>query len=204
MPIILAVNGVVGSYPLRAGGSRLARVDSVEAQDDPDHRHPLPDPSIQAAQSAYQQQTTQKQQPKPAILARDLMTTPAHALPSDSTILDAWTLMSHKGFRHLPITSLHGTVVGIVSDRDLLRHAPDVILTGHSGQSGLRKLAEIMTSRVISATPLTEVREIARVMLDEHIHAVPILDSQRHLVGILARHDLLRGIANHGPLELWT
>lgn len=204
MPITLVVNGVVESYPLRAGGSRLARVDSVETQDDTNRRHSSPDPSVQAAQSAYQQQTTQKQQPKPVIVARDLMTTPAHALPSDSTVLDAWTLMTHKGFRHLPITSLHGTVVGIVSDRDLLRHAPDVVLMGHSGQSGLRKLAEIMTSRVISATPLTEIREIARVMLDEQIHAIPILDSQRHLVGILARHDLLRGLANHGPLELWT
>ncbi len=137
MPIILAVNGVTESYPLRAGGSRPTRVESVEAQDDQNHRHASPDPSVLAAQSAYQQQTTQRQQPKPAILARDLMTTPAHALPSDSTILDAWTLMSHKGFRHLPITSLDGIVVGIVSDRDLLRHAPDVVLTGHSGQAGL-------------------------------------------------------------------
>ncbi len=204
MPIILAVNGIVESYPLRAGSLRPARVESIEAQDDPNRRHTSSDPSILAAQSAYQQQTARKQQLKPTILAHDLMTTPAHALPSDSTILDAWTLMSHKGFRHLPVTSLHGAVVGIVSDRDLLHHAPDVILTGHTGQSGLRKLAEIMTYRVISATPLTEIREIARVMLDEHIHAVPILDSQRHLVGILARHDLLRGIAHHGPLELWT
>ena len=61
-----------------------------------------------------------------------------------------------------------------------------------------------MTSRVISATAETEIREIARVMLDERIHAVPILDHNRRLVGILAAHDLLRGIANHGPLELWT
>ena len=204
MPIILAVNGVAESYPLRAGGVRPARVDAVEAEDDPTRRPPSHDPSVQAAQSAYQQHTTQKQQLRPVILARDLMTTPAHALPSDSTIFDAWTLMSHKSFRHLPITSLHGTVVGIISDRDLLRHAPEVVLTGQPGQSGLRRLAEIMTSRVISATPLTEIREIARVMLDEQIHAVPILDNQRHLVGILARHDLLRGVANHGPLELWT
>jgi len=65
-------------------------------------------------------------------------------------------------------------------------------------------LAEIMTSRVISATPVTEIREIALVMLDERIHAVPILDHNRRIVGILATRDLLQGIANHGPLILWT
>jgi acetoin utilization protein AcuB len=41
-------------------------------------------------------------------------------------------------------------------------------------------------------------------MLDERIHAIPILDYNRHLVGILTTRDLLQGIANHGPLELWT
>jgi acetoin utilization protein AcuB len=41
-------------------------------------------------------------------------------------------------------------------------------------------------------------------MLDERIHAVPILDGNRSLVGILSARDLLRGIANHGPIELWT
>jgi acetoin utilization protein AcuB len=61
-----------------------------------------------------------------------------------------------------------------------------------------------MTSRVISATPVTEIRHIARVMVDERIHAVPIIDSARRPVGILTTRDLLRGIATHCPLELWT
>ncbi|MBM4127768.1 MAG: CBS domain-containing protein [Nitrospira sp.] len=61
-----------------------------------------------------------------------------------------------------------------------------------------------MTRRVVSAAPTTTVRDIARLMLDERIHAVPLLDTHRRLVGILTTRDLLRGIANHGPLELWT
>jgi acetoin utilization protein AcuB len=61
-----------------------------------------------------------------------------------------------------------------------------------------------MTTRVISATPTTDIREIANIMLDERIHALPILDGNRRLVGILSARDLLRGIATHGPLELWT
>lgn len=206
MPIILAVNGTTESYPIgRATEHRHTRVESVEAHDSESQRpSSSPDRSILAAQSAYQRQNSQGQHPRPVTLAQDLMTTPAISLPSDSTVLDAWTIMSHKGFRHVPITSLHGTVVGIVSDRDLLHHVPELVLQATSRQSALRKLADIMTPRVISATPTTDIREIARVMLDERIHAVPILDNSRHLVGILSRQDLLQGIANHGPLELWT
>jgi acetoin utilization protein AcuB len=99
---------------------------------------------------------------------------------------------------------MHDTLVGMVSYRDLLHHVPELITSADQRQAARRRLAEIMTARVISATPVTEIREIARVMLDERIHAVPILDPNRRLVGILASRDLLQGIANHGPLELWT
>jgi acetoin utilization protein AcuB len=162
------------------------------------------DHSALNAQTAYQQQSVQQPHPKPAVLAQDLMKAPVLSLPSDSTLLDAWTLMSHKGFHHIPITSLHGTLVGMVSHRDLLRHVPELVTAGDSRQASTRRLAEIMTSRVISSTPITEIREVARVMLDEQIHAVPILDNARRLVGILSTQDLLQGMANHGPLELWT
>jgi len=56
----------------------------------------------------------------------------------------------------------------------------------------------------LSATPTTEIREIALVMLDEHVSAIPILDSSRHLVGILTTSDILRAIVHRNPLELWT
>jgi acetoin utilization protein AcuB len=204
MPIVLAVNGIVETYPVKPAAMRHPRVESVEAQGEQSQRPPSSDRSVLAAQTAYQQQAGQDPHPKPAVLARDLMTAPVLSLPSDSTLADAWDVMKRRGFRHIPVTSVHGTLVGMVSNRDLLHHAPELITLANTSQAAQRRLAEIMTARVLSATPTTDVREIARVMLDESIHAVPILDGNRRLVGILTTRDLLRGIANHGPLELWT
>lgn len=204
MPIILALNGIVETFPIKPVAPRHAQVESVETQGRNSGGSPSSDQWASAAQRAYHQQTNQDRHSKPALLARDLMTSPVQTLTSDSTLRDAWEVMRRKGFRHIPITSVHDTLVGIVSDRDLLSHAPDLIVGGLPAQSAYRKLAEIMTTRVISATPATDIREIARIMLDEGIHAVPILDGDRRLAGILSAHDLLRGIANHGPLELWT
>ncbi len=204
MSIILAVNGIVETYPIKPMDPRPTRAESVGDREPHGQPSPSLDHSGLAAQTAYQQQSRDRSHPKPAILAQDLMKTPVLSLPSDSTLLDAWVIMSHKGFHHIPITSLHGTLVGMVSYRDLLNHVPELITAADKRQASARRLAEIMTSRVISATSTTEIREIARVMLDEQIHAVPILDHDRHLVGILSTQDLLQGIANHGPLELWT
>jgi acetoin utilization protein AcuB len=204
MPIVLAVNGIVETYPAKLMTHRQASVESVVAQGDQDRRPPLSDHSALAAHNAYQQQTTLDQQAKPAILARDLMTTPVLSLPSHRTVSDAWLVMKQQGFRHIPITAADARLVGMVSDRDVLYHAPELIIRTQPSQASQRRLAEIMTARVISATPITDIREIARAMLDEQIHAVPILDDHRCLVGILTTRDLLRGIANHGPIELWT
>ncbi|HWV45579.1 MAG TPA: CBS domain-containing protein [Nitrospira sp.] len=204
MPIILAVNGIVETYPIKPVGSRNGRAESVGEREHRGQHSPSLDRSALAAQTAYQQQSNDRPYSKPAVLARDLMSAPVFSLPSDSTLLDAWASMSHKGFHHIPVTTMHDTLVGMVSYRDLLHHVPELITANDKRQASGRRLAEIMTSRVISATPATEIREIARVMLDERIHAVPILDHNRRVVGILAIRDLLQGIANHGPLELWT
>lgn len=132
------------------------------------------------------------------------MTSPVTWLPSDSTLLEAWTVMKRKGIHHLPVTSMHGTLVGLVSDRDLLPYAHELESSSSPGPSIGHTLAQLMSNRVLSATPTTELREIARVMLDEYVTAVTIVDSFRHPVGILTTSDILHAIVRRSPLELWT
>lgn len=204
MPIVQSINGIVETYPVRPVTPREPVVDAVDGQAGEEQRQRTGDRTQLAAQQAYQEQTRQARPPKPAILARDLMTAPVVTLPSDATIVDAWVLMTRRSFRHLPISSVHGTLVGMVSDRDLIRHAPDLVIAGIQSTAARRRLAEIMSPRVLSATPTTDIREIARVMMDERVGALPILDIDRRPVGIISKQDLLRGLANHGPLELWT
>jgi acetoin utilization protein AcuB len=204
MPIVQSINGIVETYPVRPVTPREPVVDAVDSRAGKEQRQLAGDRTQLAAQQAYQEQTRQARPPKPAILARDLMTAPVVTLPSDATIVDAWVLMTRRSFRHLPISSVHGTLVGMVSDRDLIRHAPDLVIAGIQSTAARRRLAEIMSPRVLSATPATDIREIARVMMDERVGALPILDIDRRPVGIISKQDLLRGLANHGPLELWT
>lgn len=99
MSIILAVNGVVETYPVKPAAQRQIQVEAVEAQGNNDQRSSSSDRSNIAAHNTYQQQAHQDQHAKPALFARDLMTSPVLTLSSDSTVSDAWTIMTHKGFR---------------------------------------------------------------------------------------------------------
>ena len=204
MAVVVAVNGIVESYPVKPVTPRSPLVDAVESQSGKDQRPPKGDRAVLAAQQAYEEQTRHARLPKPALLAKDLMTAPVVTLPSDATVAEAWALMTRRIFRHIPITAVHGTLVGMVSDRDLIRHAPDLVIAGIQSAGARRRLAEIMSTRVLSATPTTDIREIARVMMDERVGGLPVLHPDRHPVGIISTRDLLRAIANHGPVELWT
>ena len=130
MAVVVAVNGIVESYPVKPVTPRSPLVDAVESQSGKDQRPPKGDRAVLAAQQAYEEQTRHARLPKPALLAKDLMTAPVVTLPSDATVAEAWALMTRRIFRHIPITAVHGTLVGMVSDRDLIRHLLPAGLAG--------------------------------------------------------------------------
>lgn len=207
MPIINAVNGIVEMHPVLPVSPRLpaAQVIGSRREDrSKGQEHQTADHATRLAQQAYQQQGRQDPVPKPALLAQDIMTSPVICLPSDSTLLDAWTVMQRKGINHIPVTSVHGTLVGMISNHDLLPYSHELESVNSTGPFSERKLAGIMSSQVLSATPMAEIREIAHTMLDEQVNAIPIIDNSRHPIGILTTSDILRAIVHRSPLDLQT
>jgi acetoin utilization protein AcuB len=206
MPIIRAVDGIVEMHPTLPVSPRspATQADADRRDRSKEQQRQTADHAARLAQQAYQQQVQQAPASKPALLAQDLMTSPVSWLPSDSTLLEAWTVMKHRGIRHLPVTSVDGTLVGMVSSQDLLPYAHELESVNQPGPSAEHKLPHVMNSRVLSATPTTEIHEIAHIMLEERVSGIPILDSSRHLIGILTTSDILRAIAHRSPLDLRT
>ena len=115
MPIIRAVNGIVEAHPALPVSPRppVAQVAAAGREDrSTGQERQTDDHAARLAQQAYQQQSHQTPTPKPALLAQDIMTSPVTWLPSDSTLLEAWTMMNRKGIHHLPVTSLSRRSMG--------------------------------------------------------------------------------------------
>ena len=206
MPIIRAVDGIVELHPTLPVSPRppATRADEDRRDRPKEQERQTADHSARLAQQAYQQQIHQAYSPKPALLAQDLMTSPVVWLPSYSTLLEAWTVMKRQGIHHLPVTSNDGTLAGMISSHDLLPYVHELESVNQLEPSAERKLPHVMNNRVLSAAPTTEIREIARVMLEEQVSGIPILDSSNHPIGILTTSDILRAIVHRSPLELWT
>ncbi|ATJ83586.1 CBS domain-containing protein [Halomonas beimenensis] len=67
------------------------------------------------------------------------------------------------------------------------------------------RAADVMTPNVITVSPDSEVREIASLLLEHGISAVPVVDGQDHLLGIVSEGDLIRRIENEdeGARSWW-
>jgi acetoin utilization protein AcuB len=145
-----------------------------------------------AARRAYQEAEEELRPRRRTLFALDFMTTPVITLGADRTTADAREILERHRFGHLPIVDDDGRLVGILSDRDLTR--------GSETASG--PVDEVMTRKVLTGTPGTEMGAIARVIVQERIHCMPIIDLLRRPVGILTTADILRAFVNEVPLDL--
>lgn len=128
------------------------------------------------------------------ILVRDWMSTEMITLSVDEHLNFASDLMRLGRIRHMPVLS-GGRLVGIVSQRDLLR-------AGISSALGLRpgaqrewlakiRVAEVMTEAVVTAASEWTIRHAVGVMLERKIGCLPVVDGER-LVGLLSETDCLQ------------
>ena len=93
-------------------------------------------------------------------------------------------------------------LVGIVSERDLLTTLN--IDDGEVRDVLRKRVRDVMTSPVVAATPLTDIRRIARVMLDRQVDGVPVVSDSGALLGFISRSDILQAVVTDPPLSVWS
>ncbi|MFO7544910.1 MAG: CBS and ACT domain-containing protein [Trueperaceae bacterium] len=129
------------------------------------------------------------------MLVQDIMTRKVVAIGPDTPIRDVQALMELRNIRHFPILDERAEedepdqLVGIVSDRDLrlvgAEHprAPAGVRAGDPVRS-------IMVTPVLTAHPEDPIEETAKVLRENKIGAMPVMDDG-HLVGIVTGIDML-------------
>ncbi|MEE8286445.1 MAG: CBS domain-containing protein [Gammaproteobacteria bacterium] len=141
---------------------------------------------------------------------RDIMSTKVVTVSPSTTVRDIAGLMVEKHVSGLPVLSDSGTLVGIVSEGDLLRR-PELGTQKHRRRwvsffSGVDEQAreftkthalragDVMTEQVIHVSEQTPLGDVVGLMEKHNIKRLPVL-SDGKLVGIVSRADLLRALA---------
>lgn len=113
----------------------------------------------------------------------------------DDDLSTLYDLMDARRIRHVPVLEENGEVVGIVSQRDLLRGAlGDAGGLPMSAQRDLLRsasVAEIMVSEPMTVEPDTTLKEAGETLLEYKLGCLPVVEGDR-LVGIITESDFVR------------
>jgi CBS domain-containing protein len=140
------------------------------------------------------------------IMVRDLIT-----IGPEDTVAHAARLMTKNDVSALPVVDANGRLVGIISEAELLRReeidtadrrpwwlesvTPAATLAAEFTKSHSKRVADLMSEDVISATENASLNEIAGVLELNRIKRVPIVRGDK-LVGIVSRGNLIQALAS--------
>lgn len=135
-----------------------------------------------------------------------MMTTDLVTVSPDATLIDAQQLFAKHRFHHLPVLE-GGKLVGILSDRDILRAVSPFLDTLAERRQDLetvkRHVHTVMTRALVTVDAGANVSDAAVLMLDKGVSCLPVVAAKK-LVGIITTRDMLRFIvraAGEGAMQ---
>ena len=135
---------------------------------------------------------------------KDVMTENVISVADTTPYKEIVQLLAQHAVSAVPVVDSEGRVLGVVSEADLLHKMeftglePHVHLLERKRRRTARTKAagdiarDLMSSPVVTISPETSLAVVAKVMDDERVKRLPVVDEHGHLAGIVSRRDLLR------------
>jgi CBS domain-containing membrane protein len=129
---------------------------------------------------------------------RDLMTDHVFTVGPLDDLESVYELLDAHHVRHVPVVDRDGDIVGLVTQRDLARHAlgaqEDLPLSMQQEILRRRRVREIMATEVDTVEPDESLKLAAEMLIENKIGCLPVVEGE-HLVGILTESDFVRHYA---------
>ena len=131
------------------------------------------------------------------LTVRDLMTESPRTTTPEMPLPDAAREMLSSGLSALPVVDEDGGLLGLLSERELMRHfMSTALITGSSrftppSANGMRTVRDVMTRQVLCVGPEQSLADVAALMTNKDVERVPVVRGGR-LVGFLTRGDIVR------------
>ena len=114
---------------------------------------------------------------------REVMTSNIEAVSLNSSIKDTANKMKSLNVGSIPVLDNNNNPVGIITDRDI------VIRNVAGGLDNNASINSVMSNKLITVSPETDIHEAARIMSQNQIRRLPVVENNQ-IVGMLSIGDL--------------
>jgi CBS domain-containing protein len=160
-----------------------------------------------AALSAYAQASGQGEERHPLSRVADVMSRKVSTITPDMTVLQAWQQLGEEGVGQAPVLAATGELVGLLTRAELLNleRLPQPDASPLVWRALLMEpVSAVMLSPVPAVSEDTDLRRVARVLLDTHLPGLPVVAEDGQLTGFISRSDILQAVVHDPPLDLWS
>ncbi len=151
------------------------------------------------AANAYAQTRDQASENRIKDLARTVMSSPVITININRSLFDAWTSMQQHEINHLVITDENRLLAGLLSEKNILPYLINKPVTPIEDVT-----LDIFCQRtLLSATPDTDLYELAQVMLENRLDGIVIIENNA-LQGIITYPDIIKVLLRVQQLEAFA
>ncbi len=117
-----------------------------------------------------------------------------YTVTPETPVAQAVSTMAELDMGSLVVMS-HGRLVGMLTFREVLKRLHD-----NDGVIGDAPISQVMNNAPVIATPETEVNDLRRMMLEQHVRYMPILDGET-LSGVVSLYDVAKAVLEEQAFE---
>ncbi|MBP6163487.1 MAG: CBS domain-containing protein [Aliarcobacter sp.] len=139
---------------------------------------------------------------EPVYQVKDIMTKNCIYIHIESTVNEAYESLNSLDVNQMPVVSFGKKIRGMINKKMILELLMDNL--ENSKYNLNKKIEEIKLPEIITVAPTVEIRKVAKVMIDFKLDAIPVVDENDILVGIVSKTDILKAISYLPKMQLWS
>lgn len=135
-------------------------------------------------------------------LIKDIMIKEFISINEQATIEETYALLKENGISQVPIINDEGAIISMINKKFILNLLMDDL---DYVRNNLKKtLNSILLPEVVTTAPNTDIRAVAKVLSEYHLDAIPIVDNNHLLVGIVTKTNIIKAIADIPHIQFFA
>jgi len=132
-----------------------------------------------------------------------IMSHTAIIINDEKTMMECYEIMQDKEVQQLLIRKdTQNHLKSMVTKHDILNNL--VVNLNDTTKINSIKVEDIVKKKIITTDPKSDIRRVAKVMIDFNLNAIPVVDKTDVILGVVTRHDMVKAVASIPHLQVWA